>query len=259
MAKSLFRRSSGRAIIGHRGLGSGTRDGFRENTLPSMLSAIEAGASWIETDVRRTADNNLVLHHDATIDGKLISDLRSDSSHLRDLERFEALLEQIPGHIGLDIEIKPDLVDTTSKVSTTDLTIDALQKSRSTHPIVFTSFDVGCLLQARKRLPEARVGFLTWMGYPIEFAVNTAASIAADAVCVHVSSLVGLNLSPNRRSEISRSIAYCKELNIEIMVWGPKPEHIPELLDLEIDAVCVGHISETLELIQNHTVAGRRP
>ena len=39
-----------------------------ENTMPAFRAAVEAGADFIEVDVRTTADGRLVLQHDATVD-----------------------------------------------------------------------------------------------------------------------------------------------------------------------------------------------
>src|SRR4051794_10802763 len=88
------------AIIGHRGSGSGSvpvsgvlatgalhtggrpLDGVPdpvetspdggsvvENTVDSMLAAVRAGISWVEIDVQRTADDELVLRHDPVTAG----------------------------------------------------------------------------------------------------------------------------------------------------------------------------------------------
>jgi glycerophosphoryl diester phosphodiesterase len=39
-----------------------------ENTMPAYRAALEAGADFIETDVRTTSDGKLVIMHDATVD-----------------------------------------------------------------------------------------------------------------------------------------------------------------------------------------------
>ncbi|MDD3108929.1 MAG: glycerophosphodiester phosphodiesterase family protein, partial [Alistipes sp.] len=39
-----------------------------ENSIPSLESAIQMGVDVVELDVRRTADSQLILMHDATID-----------------------------------------------------------------------------------------------------------------------------------------------------------------------------------------------
>jgi glycerophosphoryl diester phosphodiesterase len=51
-------------FIGHRG----TRVNFDENTTSALIKSLEYGANYVEFDVRKTADGNLVLLHDATLD-----------------------------------------------------------------------------------------------------------------------------------------------------------------------------------------------
>jgi glycerophosphoryl diester phosphodiesterase len=51
-------------FIAHRG----TRTRAPENTMPAFLAAHEAGAAWIETDVKLTADGVAILFHDDTLD-----------------------------------------------------------------------------------------------------------------------------------------------------------------------------------------------
>ena len=42
--------------------------GHRENTLPAILAALRAGADMVEIDVKTTADGEVVLLHDDTLD-----------------------------------------------------------------------------------------------------------------------------------------------------------------------------------------------
>ena len=49
--------------IAHRG----EPRGHRENTLPSIQAAVDAGADMVEIDLRLTADNQLVVLHDPTL------------------------------------------------------------------------------------------------------------------------------------------------------------------------------------------------
>jgi glycerophosphoryl diester phosphodiesterase len=50
--------------IAHRG----EPRGHRENTLPAIRSAVAAGAEMVEIDLRLTADNELVVLHDPTLE-----------------------------------------------------------------------------------------------------------------------------------------------------------------------------------------------
>jgi glycerophosphoryl diester phosphodiesterase len=83
-----------------------------ENTRAAFEAAITPGVDFIETDVRRTADGILVLHHDAEVFGEPIA--QSNFSNLLQLSRgknsdlttFEELLTLAKGRIRLDIELK---------------------------------------------------------------------------------------------------------------------------------------------------------
>ena len=62
-------------VLAHRG-GTGP---WRENTLEAFVGALGAGADGVELDVRRSADGELVVHHDADVPGSgLIHQRRRD-------------------------------------------------------------------------------------------------------------------------------------------------------------------------------------
>lgn len=253
--RRIFRTGDQPSLIGHRGFGSRTREGHTENTLPSIHAAVEAGADWVEIDIRRTADDQLVLHHDGMIEGAVIAELNADAPQLQRLATFEEFLAGVPAHIGLDIEIKPDLIDALKPKSTVNLMVDVYRSQAPAHPAIFTSFDTGSLQSVRAHLPQAAIGFLTWMRYPLEFAVITAAQLDAEAVCVHVTSLGTEKSSPTKHKEIARALRMCAELNIDVMVWGAKPDDVPRLLDQGVDALTVDHVRETRRLIDTHPPA----
>src|SRR5690625_977832 len=248
----IFRRDGRPAIIGHRGLGSGVRDGHAENTMSSLLAAADSGADWVEIDIRRTADDQLVLHHDSMIDGHMIAELDAHSVQVQRLVPFEEFLKSIPPHVGIDIEIKPDLTDTINPKSTVDLMADLLNTYTPSNPTIFTSFETESLRSVRSRDAHAAIGFLTWAHYPLDFAVITAAKMKAEAVCVHVSSLGTPQSSKMKRQEITRALKYCGKIGIDIMVWGAKPDDVPRLLDQGVDALTVDHVHETRELVEAH-------
>ena len=69
---------AGPRIVAHRGRHAEHRGGARENTLAAIRAAIDAGAAWIEIDVRVTGDGQVVLLHDATLE-RLWADPRAVS------------------------------------------------------------------------------------------------------------------------------------------------------------------------------------
>jgi glycerophosphoryl diester phosphodiesterase len=90
-------------VIAHRGASRAEP----ENTLAAFRRAVEMGADGIELDVRRTADDQLVVHHDAHLaDGRVIR--RVVAHELPDhVPGLDAALDACAGAF-VNIEIKND-------------------------------------------------------------------------------------------------------------------------------------------------------
>jgi glycerophosphoryl diester phosphodiesterase len=91
-------------IIGHRGLPRI----YRENSITGLNKAFEY-CDYVETDVRITADNNLILFHDPDIDGQFINELSTEEilHKLNDVEKDELILssrDQIDGKVNFEIK-----------------------------------------------------------------------------------------------------------------------------------------------------------
>ncbi len=91
-------------IFGHRGL----PHIHRENSITGLNKAFEY-CDYVETDVRITADNNLILFHDPDINGQFINELSTDEilSKLDDVEKDELILssrDQIEGKVNFEIK-----------------------------------------------------------------------------------------------------------------------------------------------------------
>src|SRR3712207_1825643 len=91
----------GPALIGHRGLGRGIVSGQPENSLGSFTTAAGLGVAWVEADVRRTADDVLVVAHDAaSADGVRLAELSAAEADRRGTLRLGILLERLPPGVG---------------------------------------------------------------------------------------------------------------------------------------------------------------
>lgn len=105
----------GPAGFAHRGLHYGA--GFPENSLLAFAAALELGAG-IECDLRLTADDRIVLFHDADAWRLCSSPLRIGRSTLAELGRLrvgegpiptlESLLHLVAGRVPLLLEVKVD-------------------------------------------------------------------------------------------------------------------------------------------------------
>ena len=93
-----------RKIFGHRGL----PQVYRENTFKSLNKAQEV-CDFVETDVRITKDQELILYHDATIQGQKIEECTLfDITELIDIEISDIHLisrKQVKGDTNFELKI----------------------------------------------------------------------------------------------------------------------------------------------------------
>lgn len=94
-------------IIGHRG----ARGLAPENTLKAVKVALTHHVDGVEIDVRVTRDGVVVLSHDPTIDGLVISEHTYDSliKQKPDLATLEEVITTVHSQCALLIEIKPSV------------------------------------------------------------------------------------------------------------------------------------------------------
>lgn len=100
-----LKRAVAPLVVAHRGA-SGELPG---NTMAAFERAISLGADVIEFDVRRSADGQLIVYHDAELDGRPVAGLTRSAIWYRSGTHPPLLAEVIDlarGRIGLDVEIK---------------------------------------------------------------------------------------------------------------------------------------------------------
>lgn len=152
-------------VIAHRGASAEAP----ENTLPAFDLAAEMGAGGIECDVRLTADDVPVIHHDDTVDRTTDGGGRVDKhtlDELRDLDagtgrgrRFhgttvptlDEVLDRYARRLWLDLELKPGRSDVATLV---DAVAEALQAHDDPPGVLLSSFRPDALEVARDRLPD---------------------------------------------------------------------------------------------------------
>ncbi len=145
-------------VIAHRGI-SGL---YPENTLVAFQHALEAGADWIELDVRTTADGWVIVSHDTTADRCTDGQGYFKKMTLEQVKQLDAgrwfgeafAGQRIPtfeetldflgdGRIRLCVEIKGDVTD--DYIRTARATVDLLQKRGYLRHVVISSFNHDCL------------------------------------------------------------------------------------------------------------------
>lgn len=146
-------------IVAHRGASAD----HPENTIEAFLGAKEQGADGVELDVRLSADDVLVLHHDARLaDGRMVREVASDDLPESIPNLAEALEATDP--LFTNIELKnlrsdPDY-DAAEGLS---IAVAGLISAFEAHErVLVSSFDLDAVLRIRSTDPAVALGWLVW-------------------------------------------------------------------------------------------------
>ncbi|MBB4933947.1 glycerophosphoryl diester phosphodiesterase [Lipingzhangella halophila] len=241
-------------VIGHRGAGRGNVDGNVENTPESFRAAVDSGASWIEIDVRRTADDHLVLRHDEMLeDGRTIADL--PVADLRDdgAITLEEAVGAIPPNIGLDIDVKTVMEDATDPEArrTMTLLLPVLRREARHRRMFVCSFDPAALLRLHREAPEIPTAWMPFVRNPLDQAVAGAAGLGCAIVAIDARSfgLTGEPARPGRR-EVDYTVGVAHRAGLEIVSWCPSPTDAARFADAGMDAVVVDDVPGVIEALK---------
>ena len=146
-------------VIAHRGASAD----HPENTIEAFVGAKEQGADGVELDVRLSADDVLVLHHDAHLaDGRMVRQVQSADLPASVPNLAEALEATDP--LFTNIELKnlrsdPDF-DAAAGLS---IAVAGLIAAFNAHErVLVSSFDLDNVLRIRATDPEVPLGWLVW-------------------------------------------------------------------------------------------------
>lgn len=158
-------------IYGHRGASHYAP----ENTIPAFQLAIEQGADGVELDVQLTADGQVVVIHDETIDrvsnGKgfvksyTLEELRKYSFHNQmeqfghvDIPTLEEVLNLLkPTEMKVNIELKTGIF---WYPEIEEKTLEIVKNAGMEDRVIYSSFNHYSVKRVKELNPEARTAFL---------------------------------------------------------------------------------------------------
>lgn len=150
----MIDKFSRKIIGGHRG----SPKKATENTLKSFDRAILDGADFIEFDVRKSKDNKLIVHHDASAAGHLLRNMKlSEIETLHEktgyeIPTLEDTLRFCVNRIMIDVEIKePDITYETMRL---------LLKYYSIENFIVSSFHDEVLKYLCENHPQVKKGLV---------------------------------------------------------------------------------------------------
>ncbi|MET0158232.1 MAG: glycerophosphodiester phosphodiesterase [Acidimicrobiales bacterium] len=142
-------------VIGHRGAAGHHPD----NSLEGFAAARDLGATWVELDVRLSADGDVFLSHDPETDaGSVVATTPSAELAAEGLPTLSEALDVIDAHaLGVDVEIKADPTEEAydPSLGVVDATMAVLQDRAVTGPIVMSSFNRDAIDRVRELTEDA--------------------------------------------------------------------------------------------------------
>jgi glycerophosphoryl diester phosphodiesterase len=143
---------SGPLVVAHRGAWGSSA----QNSLEAFEQAISLGCDAIELDVRRTADGQVVVVHDARVGGRLVGRLehRQLQARMKDGQApsLEQVLELTAGRIALDLELKED--------GYVEEVMAIVHRRLAADQFVVTSFLDSVLPAVKLAAPDTKTGLL---------------------------------------------------------------------------------------------------
>lgn len=144
-------------VQAHRGASSE----LPENTVASVLRAIEIGADSVEIDIQLLNDNRFLVVHDFQVEESWVSDLSSHDLKAQKYPLLENIFDSLKGlslsqKVFLDVEIKRDPHSPTSPLpqQIAEFFVETIKKNIPAIPVVVRSFDWAVLRQIRKISPQ---------------------------------------------------------------------------------------------------------
>jgi len=165
-------------IVAHRGHSSH----YPENTLAAFRAAIAAGAHMVELDVNLSLDRQPVVIHDESVDrttdgcgpvqAHTVDQLsRLDAGSWFDpkfagekIPTLEQVLEALKGHIGVNIEIKPEAFEAHEPKDAVERQVVELVREKGMQDdVLVSSFEWQALERLRNLDPGIALGLLSDM------------------------------------------------------------------------------------------------
>lgn len=202
-------------LIGHRGA-AGLAP---ENTVSSLYAAEELGVDMVEVDLRKTADNQIVLSHDPTLlrthdDRRAISQLTLNelqavgTKENREIPELGEYLQKVKMPIILELK---------------DQGMEALvlEKVKNfPHKVIISSFHIGVLKKIRALDGKIPLGFILSSKISYIFPLVMAVARSLDLYSIH----------PHHSLVTPAHMKAMRRLNTKIFTWTVNDVHTELLM-----------------------------
>jgi glycerophosphoryl diester phosphodiesterase len=200
-----------------------------ENTVAAFRAAGRMGADGVELDVRRTADGQAAVVHDAALaDGRAVVDVAL-ADVPPEVPRLAEALDACAGLV-VNVEVKnaPWDADFDADESLAELVVRTLAARGGQDRVIVSSFGEGAVARVRELEPSLPTALLT-------------AVLTDDQVDGLVEQVVGVGhvaLHPHHLTVTPHLLDRCREAGLAVNTWTvDEPERIAALAALGVDGV----------------------
>ncbi len=237
--------------VAHRGASAQ----YPENTLLAFRQAIQQGIDALEVDIHRTADDELVVMHDSTLERTTNGHGNVSDYPLQEIRQLDAgqgekiplLMEAIElareAQIRLYVEIKG--ATETETLSITDGVIRTLEAVDFLNQTIITSFSAKALLRAKALHPEVS----TMLDPSPQDGSLTPPQISNQAL------RAGANcLSYDFRILTPAIVRECQLMGLTVWAWPPdEPQDIEQALSLGVQGIVTNRPDTLNEVLHDIT------
>ena len=224
---SELTQGMGIQVLAHRGASAAEK----ENTISAFKLAVSMGSDAAELDVRRTLDDVLVVHHNATLDdGRIISQVNYSELPNDVCTLDEALDACVPMWVNVEIKNDPDEPDFDESESIADETIACLsRRPEGDGRWLISSFRRETIDRCQQLRPSIATAWLTVGVRPEEFDVVLPGLAKSGHSALH----------PWVTFVTQESIEVCHQHGLSVNTWTcDDPSRMAELISWGIDGIC---------------------
>ncbi len=229
-------------IIAHRGYWKS--EGSAQNSITSLQKAAEARVYGSEFDVQLTKDQNVVVNHDDTIKGLMISD--ATYAELKDIrlnngERISTLDDYLEAgkalpNIQLILEIKPHRTKA-EEDAVTAIVVRKVKEMKMEKQVEYISFSMNICEQLARLTPDSEIAYLKSDVAPKELKAK-----GINGIDYHYKAF---EMKPEWVEEAHK-------LGMKVNVWTVNDTKlIQKMLDLKVDFITTDHPVEAKKMSLN--------
>lgn len=243
-------------IIAHRG----GAPHLGENTAAAFSHGIESGADMLEMDVRLTADDHLVVLHDARVTLERGHVRPVSSLPLNELRRnvsglmtFDDFLEQFGRTIPVNVDIKSEGIELA--------VVQAMRRHDVTNQMLVSSTSGKSLRLTRYLAPEVRIGLsrgqvVPWLGREphSRIAANLLRMTLPFQLPVHGEMALADTFMLNYRLIQPWLVRFLKRRGYAVSCWTANdPPTVRWLIDSGVDYIATDHPERIVEFLRGNT------